>query len=163
MLVGILSDTHGRAEATAAGVKLLQSAGAASFVHCGDVGSEEVLDCLAGLPAAFVFGNTDWDREPLRRYAEIIGVRCLGSFDTLEFDGKRAAITHGDDGPLLRRLLDAQQHDYVFLGHSHIKGQQRVGKTLVINPGALHRASVKTVAVLDTTTDAVRWLDVVGF
>ena len=70
------------------------------------------------------------------------------------------AVTHGDDGPLLRRLVDAQDHDYVLLGHSHVAGEQRVGRVRLVNPGALHRARVKTVALLDLATDALRWIEV---
>ena len=48
MILGILSDTHGHARRTAAAVRLLQQLGAEAFVHCGDVGSPDVLDELAG-------------------------------------------------------------------------------------------------------------------
>jgi putative phosphoesterase len=160
MLLGILSDTHDRADAMAAGVRLLRAAGAAYYVHCGDVGDEAVLDALAGEPAAFVFGNNDWDHAGLRRYAATLGITCLGDFGTLELAGKRIAVTHGDDGALLRRLVDAQEHDYVLLGHSHVAGEQRVGRVRLINPGALYRARVKTVALLDLATDALRWIEV---
>ena len=160
MLLGILSDTHDRADAMAMGVRLLRSAGAAYYVHCGDVGDETVLDALAGEPSAFVFGNNDWDRAGLRRHADTLGVTCLGDFGTLDLAGKKIAVTHGDDGGLLRRLVDAQDHDYVLLGHSHVAGEQRVGRTRLINPGALYRAKVKTVALLDLATDALRWIEV---
>ena len=160
MLLGILSDTHGRADAMGEGMRLLRAAGAAYFVHCGDVGSEAVLDHLAGEPAAFVFGNNDWDRAGLRRYAEALGVRCLGAHDTLDLAGKRVAVTHGDDGALVSRILSADRPDYLLVGHSHVPGEQRVGNTRVINPGALYRAKVKTVALLDLSSDELRWIEV---
>ena len=160
MLVGILSDTHDRADTMAAAMKLLRQRGAEFFVHCGDVGSERVIDHLVGVPSAFVFGNTDWDRAALARYAQSIGVACHGSFADLELGGKRVAVTHGDDYRLKQRLLAEQKHDYLLQGHTHVRADERVGPTRVINPGALHRAKEKTVAVLDTATDTLRFLAV---
>jgi putative phosphoesterase len=162
VLIGILSDTHDRVDAMAAGVALLREAGAEFFVHCGDVGSERVLDHLAGLPSAFVFGNTDWDRAALARYAESIGVACHGALADLELGGKKVAVTHGDDFRLKQRILSDKRHDYLLQGHTHVRADERVGTTRVINPGALHRAKEKTVAVLDTATDTVRFLVVGG-
>ena len=158
MILGLLSDTHDRLDAMAAGVALLRDHGAEFFIHCGDVGSERVLDYLAGLPAAFVFGNTDWDRAALARYAGSIGVACHGTLADLTLAGKKIAVTHGDDFKLKQRLLAGQQHDYLFQGHTHVRADQRVGRTRVINPGALHRASVKTVATLDTEIDQLSFL-----
>ena len=160
MILGILSDTHGRVEAAAAAVAALKEAGIEHLLHCGDVGGEEVLDQLAGLPAAFVWGNTDWDRAPLQRYATELGVQCLGAFGDLELGGKHIAVTHGDDARAVRRVVDGQRHDYLFLGHSHVKADSRVGRLRIVNPGALHRAKEKTVATLDTATDALRFITI---
>ena len=160
MLLGILSDTHGRADAMAEGMKLLRAAGATYFLHCGDVGTEEVLDQLAGEPSGFVFGNTDWDRNGLRRYAQQIGVPCLDNYGSLELAGKKIAVTHGDDAARLRLILKEQAHDYLLVGHTHVAGEQRFDRVRVINPGALHRAAVKTVALLDLATDDLRWIEI---
>ena len=157
MLLGILSDTHDRLNAAAAGIAALKEAGAEYFLHCGDVGGEQVLDQLAGLRAAFVWGNNDWDRVGLQRYATELGIQCFGAFGELELDGKTIAIAHGDDDRSVRRVLDGQRHDYLFVGHSHVKADMRVGRVRVINPGALHRAREKTVATLDTATDLLRF------
>jgi uncharacterized protein len=153
VIVGILSDTHDRVDAARLGVRLLQEHGAAYFVHCGDVGSEQILDLLAGLPAAFVFGNNDWDRRGLERYAADLHVSCLGHAGELELGGKLFHVAHGDDLRAMKRALDDQRFDYLLHGHSHVRRDDRVGRTRVINPGALHRAKEKTVAVLDTETD----------
>src|SRR5690242_14490249 len=110
MLLGILSDTHNRLDAMSPAVKLLRTQRAAYLVHCGDVGDERILDCLAGIPSSFVWGNNEFDTAVLARYAESIGVRCLDRFGTLVLDEKRIAVTHGDDARLIKRLLLAQEH-----------------------------------------------------
>ena len=160
MILGILSDTHDRVDAAAAAVAALKAAGADHYLHCGDVGGEGVLDQLAGLPAAFVWGNNDWDRAALQRYATDLGIECFGAFGELELGGKRIALTHGDDLRAVRRVLDGQAHDYLFVGHSHVKADGRVGRVRVVNPGALHRAKEKTVATLDTAADALRFITI---
>jgi putative phosphoesterase len=160
MLIGILSDTHDRTEAMSAAVQLLHSRGAEYFIHCGDVGSPAVLDYLAGHKACFVYGNCDWDRLGLQRYAKSIEIDCFGAFGDLALDGKKLALIHGDDPALKRRLLSEQQHDYLLQGHTHVKQDLRVGKMRIINPGALHRANPKTVALLDTATDSLEFLEI---
>jgi uncharacterized protein len=160
VLIGILSDTHDHIEITKAAIALLKQHGAEFFIHCGDVGGEEILDQLAGLQAAFVFGNTDWDTDGLSRYASHIGVRCHDRFADLTVDGKRFAVLHGDDSTLRQRILIAQNHDYLLQGHTHVRMDDRVGKTRLINPGALYRARQKTVATLDTAKDMLTFLEV---
>ena len=160
VLVGILSDTHGAGEAASAAVALLLSKGARHLIHCGDVGSQSVLDALAGdVPASFVWGNNDWDRTSLSRYAShLSNVECLDTFGDLVIDGKRFAVTHGDDTRLVRRVLERQEDDYLLVGHSPVREDRRVGRVRVINPGALFRAAEKTVGVLETARDELRFL-----
>ncbi|MBC7785168.1 MAG: YfcE family phosphodiesterase [Burkholderiales bacterium] len=158
MKIGILSDTHSEYANTVAAVRLLQSAGAEQLIHCGDVGDTRILDVLVGLPTAFVFGNNDYDHAGLRDYAGILGINCLNSYGVLTLAGKRIAITHGDDHQLLSRLRRAgQPNDYVLTGHTHRRHDERLNGARWINPGALHRATVKTVATLDLATDALEF------
>lgn len=160
VLLGILSDTHGRREAARAGIELLRSRKAEYLIHCGDVGGEPILDLLAGYepPAAFVWGNNDYDRDDLARYARAIDVNCLDTFGSLTLDGKKVAVTHGDHAAPVRRVLAAQDHDYLLVGHSHVASDQRIGRVRVINPGALYRAPTKTVALLDLAADLLGFL-----
>ena len=160
MIVGILSDTHGREDAARAAVGLLRDRGAEFLIHCGDIGSDGVLDQLAGEPPALVvWGNNDNVRE-LVRYAREIGVDVRAGLAEIELAGKSFAVTHGDDPALVRRVLAEQRHDYLLLGHSHVKCDYRRGRVRVINPGALYRAAEKTVAILDMGTDALEFLPV---
>lgn len=162
MIVGLLSDTHDRLGAMVAGMNLLQQAGAEFFIHCGDVGSEQIFDQLAGHKSVFVWGNNDWDRTTLSRYAKALEIQNGDTFVELDLDGKLAAVTHGDNRSLVRQVLEEQRHDYLFLGHSHVLRDELVGQVRIINPGALHRANPKTVAVLDTNSDIVRFITVSG-
>jgi len=158
MLIGILSDTHDQYERMGVAVRALRERGAGFFVHCGDVCEPRLLDHLAGLASAFVWGNCDWDRMALQRYGDAISVPCYGNFGELELGGKRLAVTHGDDRVRMTHVLRAQEHDYLLHGHTHVRRDERVGKVRVINPGALHRAAQKTVALLDTATDELEFI-----
>jgi putative phosphoesterase len=160
MILGILSDTHDRERMMAAGIRALRQAGAEFFIHCGDVGGQGVLDLLAGLPAAFVWGNNDFDRRTFARYAAAIEIQCLDTFGRLELGGKSIAVTHGDDFRLIKRILTEQRDDYLLLGHTHVQSDHKEGRVRVINPGALYRAVPKTVATLDTVTDQLTFLTV---
>lgn len=162
MILGILSDTHDDARAAAAGIALLRQHGAAFFIHCGDVGEEPVLDCLAGLPCAVVWGNNDFDRVRLAAYAASIRVIVHDPYAQLNFDGKRILVTHGDDVALLRRATQQHWCDYLLLGHSHVAMDVMENGVRVINPGALHRARRKSVATLNPATGELKVLEVTG-
>ena len=162
MRVGLLSDTHDRFEAAAAAMRVLRDAQAEAFLHAGDVGSERIIDLLAGENAAFVWGNNDLDRQELSRYAEKLCIKCLDVFGEITLGGKLFAITHGDDQQLIDRVLKEQRHDYLITGHTHVKHDRRIGRVRWINPGALYRAREKTVAILDTESDELQLLPVIG-
>ena len=164
MIVGVLSDTHGRADAATVAVRVLLERGATQLVHCGDVGDgakgRAVLDTMAGHRALFVFGNNDYDERELARYAGDLGIACGDHCGRLTLDGRLAIVTHGDDVKLVRRTLAEQRADYLFVGHTHVPLDRRDGRVRTVNPGALYRASVKTVALVDTVRDTVEFLTV---
>jgi putative phosphoesterase len=160
MRLGIISDTHDRLDAARAGFYALRDAGADYYLHCGDVGQQRILDLFAGLPMSFVWGNNDWDLPELTRYAVHLGLKCHDRFADLSFEGLSVAMTHGDDMKIVRQVLQDQSHDYLLLGHSHEKRDERVGRVRIINPGALYRAREKSVAVLDTRKDELRFIPI---
>jgi uncharacterized protein len=158
-LLGILSDSHDHVANLTAALQLLQSRGAQFFIHCGDFCQPEMLDHFVGLPAAFVWGNCD-DRHALQRYAAAMKLACHGDAGDLTLGGKRIAFLHGDDSARLHQLVTSQQYDYLLHGHTHIQDDRRMARTRIINPGALQRARIKTVALLDLSTDALEILTV---
>ncbi len=158
MIVGMVSNTNGRADAMAAAASLLRDRGADLIIHCGDVGGRHVIDELAKVDAAFVWGDRDQDRMGLLRHAHTLNVVCFGVLGELDLDGKRAVLVHGDDKKLVRRLLDEQQYDYLFYGHDAEGEDRKVGKTRVVNPGWLHGGPSQNCALISTTSDEVKFL-----
>ena len=156
MLIGIFSDTHNHLNPAREAIDRLRNQGAAYLIHCGDIGTA-VLDLLGGVPSAFVFGNTDFDRVALAELAKRLDVRCMANFGTVELDGKRIAVTHGDDARRVKQVLDDQEHDYLLTGHSHVRHDLRVGRTRHINPGALFRTSAPSAALLELSSDVLRF------
>ncbi len=150
-LVGILSDSHGDAAATARAVAILTERGVVQLFHCGDICGEAVLDELAGHPCSFVWGNCDSPTPALNRYGERLGLCRLLPPQRIELAEKCIAVFHGHE-----RGFDAAAGgdglDYLFYGHTHRFGDHRVGNCRLINPGALYRAKPRTCATLNLAT-----------
>lgn len=159
MKIGILSDTHGNMPRTVRAAELLKIQGVEAVIHCGDICAQGVIDELAAAfdpprtPVFAVLGNCDYDD------LAGSGVELCGRFADIELGSKRIAIIHGDDYPLFSRTVACQEFDYIFTGHTHAREDRMAGRTRIINPGAVHRASEPGVAVLDTKTGALVYLD----
>lgn len=158
MMIGVLSDTHDRFPQTRRAVEVLLQRGAKALIHCGDLTSEGILDLLAGeVPAYFVYGNNDWDREGLQRYAAGLGITCLGTHGVVDLGGKRLGVAHGDRMQPLRELQADEAVRYILSGHTHVSEDLQEGRIRWVNPGALHRTRQPSVCTIDLASDAVRF------
>jgi putative phosphoesterase len=157
MKLGLLSDSHGRAQITAMAVAALKKRGCELLIHLGDVGSHTVLDELIGHNARIVFGNCD-DVDDLRRYAQAMHIQVDHPMGDIHVDGKLVCFTHGHLPELMRRAL-AGNADYLLHGHTHELWDERRGATRIINPGALFRAPRYTAAVLDPVADSLEIIE----
>ncbi|HEX2781529.1 MAG TPA: metallophosphoesterase family protein [Gemmatimonadaceae bacterium] len=122
--IGLISDTHGLVRpgvhAALAGVELI--------LHAGDVGGDEILDELEIIaPVRAVYGNTDAPGHS----------RLRESLD-IEIDGLRIHVSHGHEvgAPTPARLVERYDADVVVYGHTHQQLVTRVGRQLIVNPGA---------------------------
>ncbi len=158
MLIGLLADSHGRHLMTRHAVSVLLDAGAELLLHLGDVETDNVIDELVGHPARLVFGNCD-DEVALARYAQLVNVIVDHPVGDLDVDGRRIVYTHGHLMDPMENAL-REEADYLLHGHSHELRDERIGRTRVINPGALFRARRYTAALLDPTTDDLRIFEI---
>lgn len=147
MLLGVVSDTHGHVEFARCGVRMLESFPVERVLHCGDIGSAAIVPLFAPWPTHFVRGNVDHDAA-IQAAIQQAGQAFHGRFASLELEGVKIALLHGDDQRLLSQTIADGLHQLVCHGHTHVSRLERVGQTLVLNPGALHRANPHTVAIV---------------
>lgn len=149
MRLAVVSDTHGHIGSTSAAVRLLSGQKVDVIVHCGDIGSPAIVPLFAAWPAHFVFGNVDHNEAQLAQAIEQAGQVCHARFGSLELAGRKIAFLHSDDRELFEETVDSGAWDLVCYGHTHVAEQHLVGRTLVLNPGALYRATPHTLAIVE--------------
>ncbi|WP_142857588.1 metallophosphoesterase [Salinigranum halophilum] len=151
MLV-VVSDTHSRSGHKLTGRTLEAVREADVVVHAGDFNREPVLDAFHEVASELhgVYGNTDSaairDRLPVAR--------------TLEYQGRRFAVTHTrEGGPTALSLFGRERGaDVVLFGHSHRPTLDVSGPVTLLNPGshAQPRGNRPGHAELEPVPDGLR-------
>jgi putative phosphoesterase len=152
MLLGVVSDTHGQVSYTREAVRMLAEFKPAAVIHCGDIGSVEVVRQFTKWPTHFVLGNVDDNVAELEAAILKGGQTFHGRFGSLELAERKIAFLHGDDSRRWKEEIASGVWDLVCSGHTHQRDQRREGKTLVLNPGALYRAHPHSLAIVDLET-----------
>lgn len=154
MVIGILSDNHGRIEPVRRALEVFQTQNVRAVFHCGDIGSVETLEAIVGrFPRCwFVWGNTDEPSEAWAEAVEAMGVRWPDGPLVVELGGKRIGLAHGHEWQSHVLRQETGIH-YLLTGHTHRRHDYRSQHIRHINPGALHRVVVPTVATLNLKSD----------
>jgi len=160
MRIAVVSDTHGHAGYTTAAINSIRQQSVEAVIHCGDIGSLGIVSLFSAWPTHFVFGNVDYDDESFAAAIEAAGQTCHGRFGSLTFDSVRIAFLHSDDQMLFQQTIHSGEYDLVCYGHTHVPEQHLVGTTIVLNPGALYRASPHTYAIVDLPDLQIRHIPV---
>lgn len=162
MRIGIISDTHNRKEALALALALLRRESINTLFHCGDVTSLETARLMAGFTVHYVFGNGDADAPDILQMLQSSNVDCTGGLVfSGELEGVKIAATHGHLAGKVASLIGFREYDYVFHGHTHIRRNDLIGRTRVINPGALGgmRNDGRNLCVLDLSSGEIDFPD----
>jgi len=155
MLIGAISDTHDNLPQVEKAVKYLNDQKVALVLHAGDYVAGFVIPKFKQLNCKLigVFGNNDGDHELLKkRFSETANCTIHDQFATVTVDCFRIALLHGEETELLNAIVNGGYFDAVIHGHSHNRSVEKMGKTLVINPGELcgYLTGKSTLALLDT-------------
>jgi len=123
------------------------------LIFCGDLCAPATLKKMiapkfSGL-IHMVFGNVT-DRELLPKVAASFPqVHHYGDVGEFVVDNLRIAINHYPE--IAKELAVSGHYDYVFYGHNHTPWEEKIGSTVVANPGTLAGMFQKaTFALLDT-------------
>ncbi len=159
-MIGIISDTHEQEEIARKAVAIFNKNNVGLVVHCGDIISPPMLEHFKGLDIKFVFGNNDGERAGLNKKAAELGLEEITDEKEFEFKGKMFYACHGKNREKLAAAVKSNKYDYVLAGHTHVKKDEKSGRTRVINPGALFRAYPCTIALLDAEKDTLEFVEV---
>lgn len=125
--LGVMSDSHQKADLTKDAIDMLKSKGAEYLVHAGDLEIRENLELLkkSELPYVIVFGNNDWN---LFEYQHDYKIHKEPYYFKIK-DSKY-------------KLMHIPNHltpnsDIIIYGHTHIFKTEYVNNTLFLNPGEL--------------------------
>ncbi|HLG23890.1 MAG TPA: metallophosphoesterase [Candidatus Nanoarchaeia archaeon] len=152
-MIGIISDTHENEEAIKKAVKVFRGKKVDFVVHCGDIISPPMLEHFKELKMRFVLGNNDGEVAGLNIVAKSLGFEPVTEEKEFEYKNKKFYAYHGTVRGKLDDAIKSNIYDYVLTGHTHIKRDEKIGNTRVINPGALFRISPYTIALLDVEKD----------
>ena len=125
MLIGVISDTHGRLRPEV----FRHFEGVEHIVHAGDIGDLDILADLGAIaPVTAVWGNTD-----------DFGIRrVVPESATLAAAGRSLLVVHGHQLGSPTPAALAQAHpaaDIVVFGHTHRPQVERLNGRLYLNPG----------------------------
>ena len=151
-MIGLVSDTHDRLEAIRRAVEVFNQRGVDLVLHAGDYVAPFTASAFKDLRCRLigVYGNVDGDRELLKeRYAELGEIK--GFMAVLELAGVKLALIHGSPPELVEALAKSGDYDVVVHGHTHKARAERLGPSLVVNPGEAcgYLTGRATVALLE--------------
>lgn len=156
----ILSDTHDNFDVAEKAVVQIKALSPDLIIHCGDITSSMILELFRGLPLRGVFGNCDSDVEDLRSTCLRLGFGSLDRELEISLGGKDFYINHGVREHIIDEQAGSQIYDYVLHGHTHRIRDEVIGRTRIINPGALSSAPRYTFALLEPETDSLSFIEV---
>ena len=157
-MIGIISDTHENEPAIKKAVEAFKSRNVEFVVHCGDIVSPPTLEHYAGLKMRFVLGYNDGEVLGLNAAAKRLGFEPITEEKEFEHKEKKFYVYHGTSKLRLDAAINSNKYDYVLTGHTHLKRDEKIGKTRVINPGALFRVTPYTIALLDVKNDKLEYV-----
>lgn len=137
MIVAIMSDSHDNIWNLRKALDIVKQRNAKMIIHCGDFVAPFMLKELASLsiPVHGVFGNNDGDQFQLTRMSltELTNISLHGLVGEIQADGVPIRFTHY--GEMARLAASSGERQLVCYGHSHVYRQEKIGQTILLNPG----------------------------
>ena len=135
MKIGLMADTHDNLRMIERAVSVFEGEGVGAVLHAGDFIAPFALRALKealGVDLYGVFGNNDGERTGLKA---LLGDRLLPAPALWELGGWRVLLAHELTPEGARALAEGGALRLVAFGHTHEALVERLGETLIVNPG----------------------------
>ena len=140
--------------------------GVEAIIFCGDMCAPFTAKVLGSLniPIYACLGNNDEDHIGMMKKggSKFTWFHLSQEFGQVKLDGEKIAFCHY---PKLAELLaKTEDYDAVFHGHTHVSRNEKRGKTLLLNPGAVcgiqdGKSRVASYSIYDTKTNSARIIE----
>lgn len=156
MKIGVLSDTHNHQSNIHEALAIFENHKPDILIFCGDATTVASIEWFCEYPIIYTFGNGDFATGEIKSFLQAYNQgNFAGYVFNGEVGGKKIGVTHGHLKNYYDEMISNGKIDYLFSGHTHVRMDKRIGRTRVINPGALGgtRKQSRSVAILDLDTD----------
>jgi uncharacterized protein len=161
MKIGLISDTHDNIENIQKAVGEFNNRYVDIVLHAGDFVSPIAVESFAGVKLVGILGNNDTDILGLTSAFNKIDGELKGEIFEGVYDGMELVIYHGTSSSKKEFLIESGKYDMVICGHTHRKANNKIGRTLVVNPGTAKGwffGFSATIAVFDTHSRIIEFV-----
>lgn len=156
MKIAIISDTHDNLKNLIKALALIEKEKASALIHCGDVTSINTLKFILNNFKHQIYlalGNGD-DKSIFFDFLnknKNLNLNIFENFGEFMINDLKFGISHFLE-ETKKEILN-NNFDFAFYGHTHKPWEERIKKTIVLNPGNLAGIFYRpTFAIFDTKT-----------
>ncbi|NNF21992.1 MAG: metallophosphoesterase [Saprospiraceae bacterium] len=167
MKIAVISDIHENFHNLILALEESQKRSVDYIICLGDLMNAGVAKILSiqEVPVYMIWGNNDGEKVDILRTAFRDNSKLkvsLNVYDFLELGGRKIFISHYDD--LVQPMAKSAEYDAIFYGHNHLKNKERIGNTLVVNPGEIcaQKTGESTLAIYETETNDAELITIDG-
>jgi uncharacterized protein len=162
MKIGLISDTHDNIENILKAVREFKSRHVDVVLHAGDFVSPIAVESFAGIKLVGIVGNNDTNIPGLTSAFNKIHGELKGEIFEAVYDGINLVIYHGTSSSKKEFLIKSGKYDMIIYGHTHRKANDKIGRTIVVNPGTAKGwffGFYATIAVFDTRSRIIDFVN----
>lgn len=163
--VGIVADTYDNREGLRQLLDRFLVGGAQWLIHCGGLGASDMIDLLKPWQVFIVAGEKERNREAIEKALQKTRLQAtLPATLITTIEGFRVGVCRGDDMSIVNRWAKSGEFDFIFYGYALRRSDSAIGRTRVINPGALSgpRYQARSGCLIDLTSGKTQIIEVPG-
>ena len=163
MKIAIISDTHDNVLKTKKCLEELSKKGIKQIFHLGDFCSPFMIDLFKEFNVKAVLGNNDADVFRIMTKIKNLEFKLQDQLYEINVGNNKVALYHGTSKEIVEAVAKSGLYDVLCHGHTHKVRNEKIGKTLVLNPRTLNNIvspeNKSTYMILDSETLEVKLIE----